>query len=117
MTTRSNGTPIPENVEDLLSCSVVAHVATKGPDGAPQSNPVWFDSDGELVKFSQTRKRQKLRNVSRDPRVTLSIVDPENRLRYLEIRGEVEMIEEDPDFDFISAMFYVRPRHTTQMDG
>ena len=102
------------------------------------SNPVWFDWDGEFVKFSQTRTRQKLRNLNRDPRIALSIVDPDNHLRYLEIRGRVEKIEEDPALDFISAMsrkyldtypypfhkpgdervvLFVRPEHTTHMDG
>lgn len=138
MTTQRDGTPVPQGFEDLLSSTAVAHIATTGPGGEPQSNPVWFDWDGESVKFSQTRTRQKLRNVNRDPRISLSIVDPENHLRYLEIRGDVEKIEEDPDLDFISAMsrkyldkypypfhqpgdervvVFVRPRHTTQMGG
>jgi PPOX class probable F420-dependent enzyme len=114
------------------------HVATIGPHGEPQSNRVWFDWDGEHLKFSQTKTRQKLRDLNRDPRIALSIVDPENHLRYLEIRGEVERVEEDPDLEFISAMsqkylgkypypFHqpgdervvvsVQPRHTTQMGG
>lgn len=138
MTQQSNATPVPQDFEDLLNSTAVAHVATRGPDGEPQSNPVWFDWDGEFVKFSQTRTRQKLRNLNRDPRIALSIVDPDNHLRYLEIRGRVEKIEEDPDLDFISAMsrkyldtypypfhkpgdervvLFVRPEHTTHMDG
>ena len=127
---------IPEGYGDLLETNALIHVATIGPDGEPQSNPVWFDWDGENIKFSQTKTRQKYKNVERDPRIAISIVDPENPYRYLEIRGEVTEIEEDPDNDFINAMakkylgmdeypyhqpgderivLYLKPEHTTQM--
>ncbi|ABG04022.1 pyridoxamine 5'-phosphate oxidase-related, FMN-binding protein [Rubrobacter xylanophilus DSM 9941] len=129
-------TLIPESHRDLLESRALAHVATIGPKGEPQCNPVWFDWDGRHIKFSQTTARQKYRNVRRDPRVALSIVDPENPYRYLEIRGIVEKIEDDPDHGFINAMakkylgveeyphhrpgdervvVYVRPEHTTHM--
>jgi hypothetical protein len=78
---------IPEGFHDLLKSTAVAHVATIGPHGEPQNNPVWFAWDEEYVKFSQTKTRQKLCNLGRNPRVALSIVDPENHLRYLEVRG------------------------------
>jgi len=102
----SNGSKqiIPESHLDILDSTALAHVATIGPNGEPQSNPVWFDWDGERVKFSQTKTRQKYRNVGRDPRIALSFVDPENPYRYLEVRGEVVAVEEDPDLDFINAM-------------
>ena len=127
---------IPEGYHDLLESTALVHVATVGPKGAPQNNPVWFDWDGEHIKFSQTKTRQKYRNMSREPRVALSIVDPENPYRYLEVRGEVDRVEEDPHNDFINAMakkymgvdvypmhqpgdervvVYVKPQHTTQM--
>jgi PPOX class probable F420-dependent enzyme len=127
---------VPEPYLDILQSTALAHVATLGPEGEPQSNPVWFDWDGEHVKFSQTKTRQKYRNLRRDPRVSLSIVDPENPYRYLEIRGVVDRIEEDPDLSFINAMakkylgmdeypyhrpgdervvVFVEPRHTTHM--
>lgn len=133
--TTENG-QIPEDYRDLLETPALIHVATIGPGGEPQSNPVWFDWDGEHIKFSQTKTRQKYKNVGRDPRIAVSLVDPENPYRYLEIRGQVTKIEEDPDLDFINAMakkylgmdeypyhqpgdervvLYVRPEHTTQM--
>ena len=127
---------IPESHADLLEQPVLAHVATVGPDGEPQNNPVWFGWDGENVTFSQTRTRQKYRNVQDEPRVALSFVDANNPYRYLEIRGTVERIEPDPDNAFINRMakkymdqdvypwhqpgdervvVVVRPEHTTQM--
>ena len=127
---------IPEGYRDLLESTALVHVATLGPDGEPQNNPVWFDWDGEHIKFSQTKTRQKYKNVGRDPRIAFSIVDPENPYRYLEVRGEVSKIEEDPDLAFINSMakkylgqdeypfhqpgdervvVFVEPEHTTQM--
>lgn len=89
---------------DLLDSTALAHVATVGPNGEPQVNPVWFGWDGEHLRFSQTTTRQKYRNVQRDPRIALSIVDPANPYRYLEIRGRVVAVEPDPDLDFINSM-------------
>ena len=127
---------IPEGYEDLMESTALVHVATVGPKGEPQNTPVWFGWDGSHIKFSQTKTRQKYRNVHREPRVALSIVDPQNPYRYLEVRGEVARIEEDPENDFINAMakkymgvdeypmhqpgdervvLYVKPQHTTQM--
>ena len=128
---------IPESHADLLDSTALVHVATIGPNGEPQNNPVWFGTDEQgNVLFSQTKTRQKYHNVQRDPRVALSIVDPANPYRYLEIRGVVERIDEDPNNDFINAMakkylgqdvypwhrpederivLVVRPEHTSQM--
>jgi len=54
--------------------------------------------------FSQTTTRQKYKNLQRDPRIALSIVDPENPFRYLEIRGRVVRFDPDPDKAFIDQM-------------
>ena len=136
MTAENHQTLIPATHEGLLMSNALAHVATLGPRGEPHNNPVWFDWDGEHIRFSQTKTRQKYRNVSREPRLALSIVDPDNPFRYLEVRGVVERIEEDPDLDFINSMakkylgmdkypnhrpgderivLFVRPEHTTKM--
>lgn len=95
---------IPASHQDLLDKKSFAHVATVGPDGAPQNNPVWFDWDGETLRFSQTKTRQKYRNVQREPRIAVSIIDPDDPYRYLEIRGEVVGIDDDDDNAFIDAM-------------
>jgi PPOX class probable F420-dependent enzyme len=127
---------IPETHADILDQKVLAHVATIGPDGEPQNNPVWFDTHDGNIRFSQTTTRQKIRNLQRDPRVAISIVDENNPYRYLEIRGTVERVDPDPDNAFINSMakkylgqdvypwaqpgdervvVIVRPEHTTQM--
>ena len=97
---------IPDSHTDLLDWDTKAlgHVATVGPDGEPQSSPVWIDWDGEHLKFSLTTTRQKYRNLHKDKRISVSIVDPDNAYRYLEVRGELDEVEPDPNIDFISRM-------------
>jgi len=95
---------IPADKLDLLESKALADVATIGPHGEPQVNPVWFGWDGTYVTFSQTTGRQKYRNLQRDNRIALSIVDPENPFRYLEIRGTVARVDPDPDKVFIDEM-------------
>ena len=92
METKKKEPVIPRSYDDLLRSTAVANIATLGPHGEPQNNPVWFGWDGEHLKFSQTKARQKYRNIRRDPRIAVSIVDPENHLRYPVVRGEVVRI-------------------------
>jgi len=89
---------IPEKYRDLFTKRAFANLATLMPDGRPQVTPVWCNLEGDLVVFNSAKGRQKDRNVRRDPRVALSILDPENPYRYLEIRGRVvEITEEGAD--------------------
>ena len=81
--------PIPASHMRLLTDPIVAHLATLLSDGRPQVNPVWCDYDGKHVLFNTAEGRLKDRNLRRDPRVALSIMDPENPYRYLQIRGRV----------------------------
>lgn len=106
--------PIPASHLDLLERPLFAHLATIRPDGTPQVNPMWFFWDGERVRFTNSTKRQKFRNVSANPEVALSINDPERPYRYLEIRGQVTEIAPDPD-----AAFFLRlaERYALPMDG
>jgi PPOX class probable F420-dependent enzyme len=93
----SNAQPIiPSSYADVLGSPALAHVATIGPDGAPQVTPVWFDWDGARLLIGLAPDRQKLRNLRRDPRLAVSIVDPTDPTRFLEIRGRVTL-EDDPD--------------------
>ena len=96
--------PIPESYTDLLDSTALAHVATIGPKGEPQVTPVWFGWDGTHLRFSQTTNRQKYRNLMRNPDIALSIVDPTNPYRYLEVRGRVVSIDDDPNNAFIDSM-------------
>jgi PPOX class probable F420-dependent enzyme len=86
---------IPEKYRDLFQKRAFASLATLMPDGRPQVTPVWCDYDGEYVVFNSAKGRQKDKNVRRDPRVSLAVIDPENPYRYIEIRGTVVEITED----------------------
>jgi PPOX class probable F420-dependent enzyme len=85
---------IPEKYRDLFSKRAFASLATVMPDGSPQVTPVWCDLEGDLVIINSAKGRQKDRNLRRDPRVALAIIDPDNPYRYLEIRGKVVEITE-----------------------
>lgn len=88
---------IPHKVRDLFERPIYVNLATVRPDGSPQVNPMWFVWDGEFVWFTHTNFRQKFRNLAREPRVSISIVDPDDALRYLEARGVVDHIDDDPE--------------------
>ena len=81
----------------LLREKVLAHVATVMPDGSPQVTPVWVDTDGEAVLFNTAKGRLKHRNLSRDPRVAISITDRNDDYRTVVIRGGAELIDEGAD--------------------
>jgi PPOX class probable F420-dependent enzyme len=91
---------VPDSHRDLLEQPVIAHVATVGADGAPNSNPMWFGWDGQRIRLTHTRTRQKFRNLEANPRIALSIADPADSQRYLELRGVVEAVEDDSGGDF-----------------
>ena len=95
---------VPESHRDLLDRPLFAHLATVRPDGAPQSNVMWFVWDGEHVKFTHTSARQKFKNIQHEPRVAFSIHDPDNPYRFIEVRGDVVSIEPDPGAAFYKSL-------------
>lgn len=81
----------------------IAAVATIGPNGEPHCTPVWFEWDGSRLRFSQITTRQKYRNLQRNPRIAVSVMDPENPYRMVEIRGRVTFAE-DGDRSFVDSL-------------
>jgi PPOX class probable F420-dependent enzyme len=94
---------IPESHYDIVKGNNYAQVAMVMPDGSLANNVVAFVWDGELLRFSTLKARQKYKNLANDQRVALCIVDPANPWRYLEIRGTVE-ITEDTERSFINSI-------------
>ena len=81
---------IPEKYLDLLEKKkAFASLATVMPDGSPQVTPVWVDYKGGAVRVNTAKGRVKARNLQPGARVALSIIDPDNPYRYLQIRGRV----------------------------
>lgn len=66
-----------------------AAVATLMPDGSPQVSIVWIDSDGEHVIFNTAEGRAKAKNLRRDPRVAVTVINSENPYEQVMIRGHV----------------------------
>ena len=64
-------------------------IATTMADGSPQLTETWVDTDGEHLLINSVRGFQKLRNIERDPRVAVAIVDPADPFRYFQVRGRV----------------------------
>jgi len=85
---------IPEKYRDLFNKRAFASLATLMPNGDVQVTPVWVDVENHNVVFNSARGRVKDKNVRRDPRVTLTLIDPDNPYRYLEVRGRVVDITE-----------------------
>ena len=86
------------NYRDILDKKGFAHLATVGADGRPQVTPVWVDFDGTHVRVNTARGRIKDRNLGRNPQVALSVQDPDNPYRYVQVRGRVaEMTEQGAD--------------------
>ncbi len=87
-----------DRYRDILEKKGFAHLATVGTDGRPQVTPVWVDFDGSHVRINTARGRVKDRNLAKNPQVALSIQDPDNPYRYVQIRGRVtEMTEQGAD--------------------
>ncbi|MFJ7149417.1 PPOX class F420-dependent oxidoreductase [Streptomyces sp. NPDC100445] len=83
-----------DRVKSLLDGTVFIVVGTLQPDGGPQMSPVWVKRDGDDVLFSTTSDRRKYRNLKRDPRVTVVVMNPEQPYEYAEIRGTAELTTE-----------------------
>jgi PPOX class probable F420-dependent enzyme len=98
---------VPASHADLLERPLFAHLATMRPDGAPMSSVMWLAWDGSRLRMTHTRTRQKFANLARDPRLALSIADPDDPYRSLELRGVVEATE---DYD-ANAAFYKSLQH------
>jgi PPOX class probable F420-dependent enzyme len=90
----------PDGYEDLLERPIVGTLATVRRDGAPSATPMWFKWDGEGLRFTHTTKRQKLKHLEAEPRLSFTIIDPDNPYRYLEVRGVVDRVEDDPTGSF-----------------
>ncbi|MFQ5915039.1 MAG: PPOX class F420-dependent oxidoreductase [Nitrospinota bacterium] len=93
---------IPDGYKDLFEKKSFAHLATLNTDGSPQVTPVWVEYDGTHVLVNSSKGRKKDRNMRRDSRVALSLVDPDDPYRFLEVRGRVVDIAEEGGIDHIN---------------
>lgn len=111
---------IPEKYRDLFGKRAFGYLATLMPDGRPQVTPVWCDLKNGHVLFNSARGRQKDRNLRRDPRVAIAVVDPDNPYRYLEIRGRVVEITEqgaDEHIDRLTKKYLNQDKYPYRQPG
>lgn len=95
---------IPAAAMHLLEGRNFAHVATLMEDGSPQVSPVWIDHEDGLVVFNTAEGRVKPRNLRRDPRLAISITDPDNPYENLLIRGRAVEIDKEGADEHIDAL-------------
>jgi PPOX class probable F420-dependent enzyme len=84
-------TELPQYAKDLLDAPSYVSVATINPDGGPQTTLLWAARDGDDILLSTIEGRQKTRNLHRDPRVSVLIIDAEDPYKFVEVRGSVTM--------------------------
>jgi PPOX class probable F420-dependent enzyme len=126
---------VPEEYKDLLEdeTKAFAFLATIMMDGSPQVTPVWFDVEGDLLRFNTARGRVKDRNLTERPWAAIAIPDPDDPYRYIQLRGRVEKAVEEGGRahidrlakkyqgleafpgpkDQVRVMYYFRPKSVT----
>jgi PPOX class probable F420-dependent enzyme len=95
---------IPDNFRDLFTKRAFGQLATLMKDGTPQVTPVWVDHDGTYVRVNSAKGRIKDKNIRRNPKVAISIQDPDNPYRYIAIRGTVIEVTENGADDHIDSL-------------
>lgn len=97
-------THIPDSHRDLLEGPIIVALATLMPDGQAQVTPVWCSYDGMHIVVNATADRQKHRNMTERPQVTVMAFDPQNQFRYLEVRGIVEEVTAEGGGESMNAL-------------
>ncbi|MEX1078272.1 MAG: PPOX class F420-dependent oxidoreductase [Homoserinimonas sp.] len=97
-------TTIPESHRALLDQPNIGHLATLRPDGSIQLNDMWFAFEGEHLRFTHTTTRRKFRNLLENPAMTLSVTDPGNPYRYIEVRGRLAETVTDPTGSYFTEL-------------
>jgi PPOX class probable F420-dependent enzyme len=111
---------IPDQYKDILAKVAFASLATLMPDGRPQVSPVWFDFDGSNIWVNSAKGRVKDKNMRRNKRVALSITDPDNAYRHLDVQGEIAEITEegaDAHIDKLAKKYLGKDKYPFRQPG
>lgn len=103
---------VPASHLDLLARPICGVLTTMGADGWPQSSLVWVDHDGECVRVNTTLERRKGRNFVANPKCSLLVVDPDDTTRFVQIRGDAELVR-DGALEHLDALIRRYTRHPT----
>lgn len=94
---------VPASHVDLLTGPYFAVLTTVAPSGQPENTVVWCSWDGEHVLVNTADGRRKPANARNNPKVALTVIDPQDPFRWIDVRGEVAEIVPDPDYANINA--------------
>ena len=110
---------IPDHLAHLLDEPNYAFLGTIRPDDTVQVNPMWFQREGDTIRFTHTTKRAKYRNLMHNPSMSLAIINSENKFQYLEVRGRLLEVIPDPEGDFYVTLGkrYGNPEQTPPKDS
>lgn len=111
---------IPESFKDLFTKKAFAHLATLNADGSPQVTPIWCDYDGTHILVNSAKERVKDKNMRRNRKVALDLLDPDNPYRHLAVRGEVVEITEqgaDAHIDKMAKKYLGKDRYPFRQPG
>jgi PPOX class probable F420-dependent enzyme len=105
--------PIPSTHVDLLTRPVCGVLTTLLPDGQPHSCLVWVDFDGSCARVNTTRQRLSGQDMMADPRVSLLVVDPRDTARFIQVRGDAELVAEGAleHLDELTRQYTRHPRY------
>ncbi len=109
-----------DRYRDIFDKKSFANLATVGRDGRPQVTPVWLDYDGSYIRINTARGRVKDKNLKTNPNVALSVQDPDNPYRYVQVRGRVaEMTENGADahIDVLAKKYTGQDRYPFRQPG
>jgi PPOX class probable F420-dependent enzyme len=93
-----------EKARALIARPVLASLATLNPDGSPQITPLWVDLDGDDVVFNTAQGRKKARNLERDARVAVTVIDPDDQYNVVAFQGTVTEVATDGADAHIDAL-------------
>lgn len=112
---------IPANFRDLLDNSkAFANIATVLADGSPQVTPVWFDHANGRLRVNTAKGRVKARVLKQGSKVALSIMDPDNAYRYMQVRGTVVRVSEegaDAHIDSLAKKYLGKDKYPFRQEG
>lgn len=89
---------------ELVDRPVIAAFTTLNPDGSPHTTPLWIDRDGDVLRVNTAEGRVKHRNVVRDPRVSICMIDPDDPMHVMAVRGTVTEVTTDGADDHIDHL-------------
>ena len=111
---------IPDSHRHLLNSKALIFLATTMKDGSPQVSPLWFSADDNFILVNSAKGRIKDRNMRRNEKVSLAIVDPENAFLWMGIQGSVLDITEvgaDDHVDLLAKKYLDMDSYPNKQEG